>query len=329
MLAYDDYFSDNGVIRWLPYVMYFQPPDHRSSVVNTDSRGFRFSTRGDEAISVDDAEQRGTVNIVAGSSTVFGIGASSDAATLPSRLNFHRPAWSDPWINMGGRSHNSAQELILHVLLRHHFPKVGRIVLLSGFNDLGLARLPAPLRFESGGFFSSTTFFDRLDGPLAAGHRFRHRPRPEGPRIRGPTDEEQPFDVDQQLHYAADLVLRHLDVWRALTQDAGIELTYVLQPLAGWVRERACREEEVLFAHLDRRGRFGEMYGDILGSDVGQAYADLLRDGCQRMGVGFTDLTPLVTAALEPTDWMFVDRIHFTDFGYDLAARLLLDHVLR
>ena len=47
------------------------------------------------------------------------------------------------------------------------------------------------------------------------------------------------------------------------------------------------------------------------------------------MGVGFADLTPLVAAALRPTDWMFVDRIHFTDFGYDLAAQLLLDHVLR
>ena len=53
------------------------------------------------------------------------------------------------------------------------------------------------------------------------------------------------------------------------------------------------------------------------------------RDGCQRMGVGFADLTPLVAAALRTADWMFVDRIHFTDFGYDLAAQLLLDHVLR
>ena len=176
MLAYDDFFSDNGVIRWLPYVMYFQPPDHRSSVVNTDSRGFRFSTSDGEPISVDDAERRGTVDIVAGSSTVFGIGTSSDVATLPSRLNLHQRAGSDPWINMGGRSHNSAQELILHVLLRHHLPKVGRIVLLSGFNDLGLARLPAPLRFESGSFFSSPMFFDRLDGPPPDRRRSRHRP---------------------------------------------------------------------------------------------------------------------------------------------------------
>jgi lysophospholipase L1-like esterase len=29
--------------------------------------------------------------------------------------------------------------------------------------------------------------------------------------------------------------------------------------------------------------------------------------------------------AIGPEDWLFVDRIHFTDDGYDLVARLLAD----
>ena len=43
------------------------------------------------------------------------------------------------WINFGGRSFNSTQELILFTLHRHLLPPIKEIVLFSGFNDLGLA----------------------------------------------------------------------------------------------------------------------------------------------------------------------------------------------
>ncbi|HZL48777.1 MAG TPA: SGNH/GDSL hydrolase family protein [Solirubrobacteraceae bacterium] len=309
MREYDAQFSDAGEIRWMPYIMCFHPADYRSSVVNTDSLGFRFTMCDGQPIAVDGYGPRGAVNVLAGSSTTFGIGASSDSATIPSRLNLHSAGRSAPWINMGGRSHNSAQELLLHVLLRHRLPEIGQIVVFSGFNDLGLARLPAALRFESGAFFLCNAFFERLEGKSAA----------TGGEILG---------LDQQIRYAAGLVLRHLDVWRALADDAGAKLTYVLQPLASWVRERGTEEEEALFSYLDELGHFSDTYGDISRCDVGERYAHLLREGCEQLGIGFADMAPLIAAALEPTDWMFVDRIHFTDFGYDLAARLLLDEVL-
>lgn len=328
MRDYDAQFSDQGAIRWMPYVMYFHPANHRSPVVNTDSLGFRFATCDGQPIAVDDCGRHAAVNVLAGSSTVFGIGASSDAATLPSRLNARREH-SAPWINMGGRSHNSAQELLTHVLQRHRLPAIERIVLFSGFNDLGLARLPAALRGESGAFFLGNEFFDRLEGGgRRRTGRFRRGTRTAPSGQASPGSDERILDVDEQLRYAAGLVLRHLDVWRALAGDTGAELTYVLQPLAGWVRDRGTDEEEALFSHLDELGRFSDTYGDICRREVGERYAELLRAGCERMGIGFADMTPLLAAALEPADWMFVDRIHFTDFGYDLAARLLLEEVL-
>jgi hypothetical protein len=328
MLEYDAQFSDGGVITWLPYVMYFHPADYRSPVVNTDSLGFRFTTCDGETIGVDDYGANSAVNILAGSSTVFGIGASCDAATMASRLNHHSAGQSAPWINMGGRSHNSAQELLLHVLTRHRLPKIDRIVLFSGFNDLGLARLAAASRFEGGAFFLCNTFFDRLEERHRGAGRLRRRLRSVCSGGERPAGAAEALDLDQQIRYAAGLVLRHLDAWRALAEDAGAQLTYVLQPLARWVRDVGTEKEEALFSYLDELGRFSDRYGDIGRPDVGRRYADLLRAGCERMGVGFADMTPLVAGALEPTDWMFVDRIHFTDYGYDLVARLLLDEIL-
>ena len=77
----------------------------------------------------------------------------------------------------------------------------------------------------------------------------------------------------------------------------------------------------------DGRLWFSDMYGDIAQPDVGREYASQLRKGCDDMGVAFVDITPKIAAAIEPTDWIFVDRIHFDDFGYDLVAKLLLDEL--
>lgn len=334
MQAYEGQFSDEGQIRWLPYVMYFHPAGYRSPVVSTDSLGFRRTTWSGRPVDVADHPPEGPVDVLAGGSTVFGIGASRDAATLASAMNRHARGRSGPWLNMGGRSHNSAQELFLHVLTRHRLAGIRRIVLFSGFNDLGLARLPASMRFEGGGFFLSGTFFERLDGghPRSRGRRGRpSRPSATagtgGKAATSPGTGEPPT-LDRQLAYAADLVLRHLGVWKALAADAGAELTYVLQPLATWVREVGTAEEVALFSCLDRLGSFGDRYGDVAAPQAGRRYAELLGAGCARLGVPFVDFAPLAARALGPRDWMFVDRIHYTDFGYDLAARLLLEHAV-
>lgn len=136
MAEYEQKFTDGGEVRWLPYLMYFHPTDHRSEVVNTDTSGFRYSELLGIQYSVANSRHAKSVRVLAGSSTVFGIGASSDAWTLPSRLAENDPD-SKPWINFGGRSFNSTQELTLFTLYRHLLPKVDEIVLFSGFNNLG------------------------------------------------------------------------------------------------------------------------------------------------------------------------------------------------
>ena len=73
---------------------------------------------------------------------MFGIGASADRHTLASRLT-ENDSRETAWVNFGGRSFNSTQEMILFCLHRHLLPPIKEIVLFSGFNDLGLSRLPA------------------------------------------------------------------------------------------------------------------------------------------------------------------------------------------
>ncbi len=314
MQQYADKFDDHGDIRWLPYLMYFHPANHRSEVVNTDRLGFRYShgPQGSRA-AAGDLTVSGPVRIMAGSSTVFGIGASSDAATLSSRL-WSKHAPSLPWLNFGGRSFNSAQELILFALYRHLLPDIDQVVLFSGFNDLGLARLPASLRGDHGGFFNSADFFGRMDGG-----------RRRGPLRRGGGAAEPVPALSDQIDLAADLTARHLAAWKALAEAAGARLTFVLQPLATWIRDEPAPQERRLFEDLDTIADFSGVYGDIANRAVAGDYAAALARRCAAIDVSFVDFAPLLAAAVDPRDWVFVDRIHFTDLGHDIAAALLTD----
>lgn len=322
MIEYEQKFTDAGEVRWLPYLMYFHPANHRSPVVNTDAAGFRYSESLGVKYSVaEGGNSCGAVRLLAGSSTVFGIGASADSHTLSSCLSKNDPRGLR-WLNFGGRSFNSTQELLLFTLNRHRLQKVEEIVLFSGFNNLGLARQPAEYRGEHGAFFNCQQFFDAFAPvqPIASSWslsalfgKAQKSPVPALP------------SMPEQIAYAAELTLQQLDIWRALAADMQAKLTFILQPLAGWVRQNGSPEEELLFAELDRAGNFTELYGDILQTPVREAYAQRLREGAQKMGVGFFDITPLLAEALRADDWQFVDRIHFTDAGNDLVSKLILD----
>jgi hypothetical protein len=321
MLQYAEKFDDRGEIRWLPYLMYFHPAAHSSQVVNTDAIGFRVSHGAGESASAGGRVPDGPVRLIAGSSTVFGIGATCDEATLASRL-WTKHAPSTAWLNFGGRSHNSAQELLLYVLYRHLLPRVEEIVLFSGFNNLGLARLPQSMQGDHGAFFNSAQFFEAVDALRAKGRTSVFSRRGGKPE---PAPQALP-SLDEQIARAVDLTLRHLNVWRALAKDTDTKLTYVLQPLATWVRETHSPQEQALFAELDAIADFGRAYGDIAKMAAGRQYAASLAEGCAKLGVRFIDMNPILADAVDTRDWVFVDRIHFTDSGHDLVAGLLAEH---
>jgi hypothetical protein len=328
MLHYTEQLYEDGKLRWLPYVMFFHPAHHRSVVANTDRLGFRVSSNGSDEAMVAGPWRAGPVNVLVGGSTTFGVGSTTDAATVPSRL-WSTYATEHAWVNFGGRAHNSAQELINFLLHRHLLPEIRNIVIFSGLNNLGLARLPARMRGEHGAFYHCAEFNDimyeihRPPRPFALSQLLR-RERNE-PAARNDLPPVPP--AAKLVEIAAHLTLRHLGGWRLLADALGATLSFVLQPLATWVRDRPAPTEQLLFAELDEVFSFSQAYGDILPPEVGRDYAAALRAGCEKLGIPFVELSPLLADAVAPDDWIFVDRAHLTDLGYDVVASLIARHL--
>jgi hypothetical protein len=326
MLGYD-VFDDRGETRWLPYLMYFHRAGFRSDVINTDTYGFRYS-HGPDGLraSVGSDVPHGPVRLLAGSSTPFGIGATGDAATLASRLWSAPGTPGVPWLNFSGRSFNSAQELLLFTLYRHLLPaRIDHIVVFSGLNDLALARLPRAQRGDHGGFFNCGEYFDAMEKL-----REPHRKQRTGLGLRGKRrTEESPAEpvppLAERIDFAVELTSRHLQAWRLLAAETGARITYVLQPLATWIRQDHAPQEKLVFAELDARSNFWGLYGDIATVEAARTYADRLGQACAKQGIGFFDINPRLAEVVTAADWLFVDRAHFTDHGNDVVAGVLTE----
>ncbi|MDG4767442.1 Inducer of phenazine A [Solwaraspora sp. WMMD406] len=333
MLQYDD-FDDRSQTRWLPYLMYFHRADYRSDVITTDRLGFRPSQGPQGPDGAGHAGQAsagarlpdGSVRLLVGSSSAFGIGVTADDQTMATLL-WSRYAPSKPWLNFAGRSFNSTQEAMLFLLFRHLLPPIDEIVFFSGLNDLALSRLPAEQRGEHGAFFNCGEYFNAME-TLRAAHR-----KPQGRlgrRLRAGGGTASPTEPEvrplpERVSGAVELTARNLDSWRLLAPDARI--SYVLQPLATWIRDDPAPEERQLFGELDEISNFWQLYGDIATRETGRTYAAQLREACEKRDIRFVDISPALAETVSPTDWMFVDRAHFTDLGSDIVTRVLAEQL--
>jgi len=105
-------------------------------------------------------------------------------------------------------------------------------------------------------------------------------------------------------------------------------VSYVLQPLATWLRKELAPQEKLLFDEFDEFSEFGaweERYGEVGSIATGDAYAAALGAACAQKGVPFVDMNSRLSAAAGPSDWLFVDRGHCVDEGYDIIAALLAE----
>lgn len=322
MLQYDD-FDDRAETRWLPYLMYFHRANYQSPVINTDRFGFRMANGTDGSASVGDLPG-GPVRLFAGSSTALGIGAESDAATIPSRLwSTYAPAV--PWLNFAGRSYSSVQEAMLFQFYRHFLPPVREILIFSGLNNLALARLPLAQVGEHGAFFNCGEFFDQMAELKARLRKAKLGRRGRGNQGQAAAEVEVP-PLAERIALAVDLTARHLEWWRLLS-ETGTRISFVLQPLATWIREQPAPQERLVFDELDKTSNFWHLYGDIATKEAGRAYADELRQVCEKMDIAFFDINPVLAEMVTERNWLFVDRAHLTDEGHDIVSGVLADRL--
>lgn len=335
----------DGLVLW-PFVTITSRPGLSTPVVSTDSRGHRLSRHGDAAVASDDAPD--DAGFVLGGSYVFGVGAADDSGTLPSAL------WGltgKPFVNLGLRKATSTQELVATLPFAE---RSTTFVVCSGLNNFAVARaspldplygptyLDRPVRrllavpveelirlvktAETGGRLAAISDGD-LRRELARRLRRRlpgSKPPASGDRRARSKKKPEP-EPDQVVETAATIQLRDLRALRRLVPDDA-EVMFALQPVAPHTAKELTDEERALFDSLDvmqARTTRWPIVKELLETHWG-TYAKRLEQGCGELGVPFVDLSRAAYSG-----WCFVDRIHMTERGYELAASFLQESLTR
>ncbi|MXM66901.1 IopA [Streptomyces sp. HUCO-GS316] len=326
MRHYEEFAT--GDIRWMPYVMFFNRPDHRSPVINTDSGGFRVSHGDRGSFSLHGTCPEGEVSLVLGASPAFGLGATGDARTIPSLLS--RGPTAVPWLNLAAPAFNSTQEVLLFLLHREQLPAVRDIIVFSGLNNLVVAGLPNA-GTGYGQFFFSGEFFRQLGVPGLgqagqpgwAQGRLAQAARRIG---RGGTEEDKPrlAAPEERIDIAQRTTARDLDRLLELAAPTGARVHFALQPTAAWSGKSRTEEERLLIdENYSKRPQMWDLFRQILDPSVHIAYAQQVEAACKQRGVPFLDLNQALNASPRRDEWLFVDQTHLTDKGNRVVSDLL------
>ena len=300
---------------WVPHLMYFHPRNASKPSVSTDQFGARNSVG---------TKPNAPTALLVGGSSVFGIGATSDSTTIPSLLN---ASTKYNWRNLGGRAFNSTQETIL--LHLSNTKKIdGPIVVMSGANNLTRSLMAGSFSPMYGAFFHQGLFEQQMKS-AAVGNRALTRQLIAGLREKFGLGKESNTQMTSHTpstkaeSYKAMLTVfeRDCEYLNMLAKHNSTTASFVLQPFAPWINKSLTSQEIKLFELLDQEA---ESFSRIL-VELAEHKAQYARDVeaiCANVGLKFLDLN--LAPELRQPEWLFVDRVHLTDAGYSVVAKLLV-----
>ena len=101
----------------------------------------------------------------------------------------------------------------------------------------------------------------------------------------------------------------------------GTTASFAMQPFAPWMSKTLTAQETQLFALLDQDGGgFSPVLKEL--TEYKKKYSQDLQTICSKVGMKYLDLNE--SPELQRPEWLFVDRAHLTDAGYDTVAKILM-----
>jgi len=347
-----DYMDMRSEFR--PYIMYTNQPGYQSPSVNVDRFGFREQYDAQLRF-MDLARLRDTYrgcNLFVGSSTAFGVDATSDRATVPFYLN--EP--DIPFVNFGIRGALSQQEVMSFMLHKHLLPPIANIVLFTGVNGPSFAALEDTLYFEDfGGIFSEEFIFRRFweiyrqfedNQALNAKMRFQEALQRwicnwyenssiartlasllmlNSRRVPSQTQRKPRLSFAEKLALVNRFFVNDLDTWKVIQRGTGCRIHFVLQPCIGWTNkkltpiESECFDEDMKLTPSMQAYTTMAMYND---------YRKSVRQACDQADIEFHDANEWLNEPQFEKQDVFTDVCHLTDYG-QLALGDFLRHKLR
>jgi len=313
--------------------MFRQASKYSSDSVNTDETGQRLSLdRNGNPLSFSNLD--GPFDLIVGASTAFGVGATHDKNTIASQLSILSGRQT---LSLTGRAYNSYQELLLFVEYLHKFSGLGKIIIISGANNLYVSafrdKYGIPF-FMSDYFYNSirvaalsrkkrllAMLFDTIGGQSidwgGVNKTNIFQKIYEGFGHRMSTNDTPDVNVQRAAHRT----IQDLSVFHKLAKSIGAQLSFCLQPVAGWMQKPLVNEEKILFDTI--QARTSEILNVFSHPKIHREYSSVIENYCTSSKLNFCDLSSCIKPS---NNWMYVDRVHLTDAGNSLVAQYIFQN---
>lgn len=307
-------YYDQISCEFKPYVMFFNKRNFSSNIINTDNNGFRFNIIKNKVCSIENLYKEKEVSIVIGGSTAFGFGSSSDSRTISSQLSILS---DEIYINFGATAFNSMQELFLYINFFQKFKKIKNVIILSGVNDLFLS---FSQKVDPWGNYFFKTEYEKL---------FSKRKKVKD-RIYAFFQNKTNNNYKINVNYK-DINLLYekiFNIWSILERSNGFNVYYFLQPFPSWFNKKLTKEEVTLFKLLDNsNNRAHSILNQISNIEIYQKYSNVIKQTSKKYSIKYINLNDEILSNEKKNNWLFVDRVHMTDLGYNILAKLIFNYI--
>ena len=332
-----------------PYVMFTNAPNYQNQYVNTDEFGFRLSSNiNNKKISLKTLNKEEKCNVVLGGSTVFGMGASSDAKTIPSYISKTGIFCQ----NFGVRGATSHQEFLIFQNFVKFLPRIKNVYLISGVNDLAVASQDKSFFYpEFGCVFSEEMQFHNFWSQYSALTKIKWQIGkskffiiidylcrkfflvrkffslmnfflPSNKHQKDNLSKPEATFNEKFLHLKKSLS-NDLRCWNALSKEFDFKIIYVLQPAIRWSNKKLNNHEKFL-SNNQRISVGKKFYDSFMNKEIYQNFKKFVHLECKKNEIDFLDSNEILNEFPEDKNF-FLDLCHLTDDGNEYIAKKLIE----
>ena len=299
--------------------MFVQSPGIRSKVCNTDQFGLRFNfdhnlfskkTIFEECLEFNKNKSNKEQTVILGGSQVFGVGSTKDMGTISSNLT----TLSDEFcFNLGGRAFNGFQEIIQFMLMIKNLKKIKKIIILSGVNELFMYSVKSFSKKYPGPMYNNQFFQDNLknlqgslkDQILRKIKFEKNLPSSDFPEIN-----------------INEVIDRNIEIIKLIGKSLNVEIEFYLSPYIFWgKKENSLTDEE---KKLINNPQDNYIYDEL--TKKYDQFHELYKNNCKKNSIPFYNLNEMISKISENKEWLFTDRVHMTDLGYQLCAKYIFNN---
>ena len=332
---------DNLGYEWVPFMMFSEPLNFRSKVVNTDINGFRFNNipNSDQKSIFDNNEDKNK-NLVCGNSFGFGYGASDDTKTLPAIISEK----DSLTLNLCSSAHVGFQEIQSLLFNINRLKNVKKIFIFTGLNDFYLSNIFGSNYPDS--FFFESDFISGMDTQtLSLQKKFfkfivnlflpdyvnsktiKKIHKKDIFKFLASKDFRKSiskFNLSDKVSLQ-EKISRNFKIYKMISNTLNAELEIFFQPYIFWCKDLSPEEKKLIDL---TRNIYTPQLKKMFSIFTNENYLKVIKiyeKSASTYGLKFRDLNNILRKNINSKKWLFVDGAHANDEGYKIISEIILD----